>query len=77
MWCEPLRPANFAPFARTAKPSRRLKLAILFAVQCRCVKHSGSTNRAGSRSHALESIISCYRCEPLAPRLAQCWQLAC
>jgi hypothetical protein len=26
-----MRPANFAPFARTTKPSQRLKLAILLA----------------------------------------------
>jgi hypothetical protein len=26
--CEPMRPANFAAFARTTKPSRMLKLAI-------------------------------------------------
>jgi hypothetical protein len=29
--CEQMRPANFAPFERTTKPSRRLKLAILTA----------------------------------------------
>jgi hypothetical protein len=29
--CEPMRPANFAPLARTTKPSQRLQLAILLA----------------------------------------------
>jgi hypothetical protein len=40
---EPMRPASFAPFARTSKPSRRLKQAILIPPPTSC----------GAKAHAV------------------------
>jgi hypothetical protein len=47
-----------------------------FAPTCAMSLCEALTNHAGLPFRALESPSSCYRFEPLAPRLAQCWQSA-